>query len=432
MSNGLRVLIVGSGGREHALAWKVAQSPRLGQLFVAPGNAGTAALAENVPLAADDVPGLSAWAARHAIDLVIVGPEVALAAGLADALRAAGVLVFGPSQAAAEIESSKAFAKDFMARHRLPTAAYATFSDFYAAIGHLLGVDFEQGGVVIKASGLAAGKGVIMPTCADDAEAALREIMLDHAFGAAGDLVVIEERLSGEEVSLLAFSDGVTVKAMLPAQDHKRIGDGDTGLNTGGMGAYAPAPVCPPALVAALTRDVLQPAISGMAAEGRPFVGVLYAGFMLTPTGPKLLEFNCRFGDPETQALLPLLESDLLEVALACTQGRLAEVDVRWKPGAAACVVMAAPGYPGAYPSGTPISGLERQPEQAVVFHAGTKFVDGQVVTAGGRVLGVTGWGADLPAALGHAYAAVAGVQFDGAQFRHDIGGRALRRLEAR
>ncbi|MCC7359147.1 MAG: phosphoribosylamine--glycine ligase [Anaerolineales bacterium] len=428
----MRVLVVGSGGREHALAWKVAQSPRLGRLFVAPGNAGTAALAENVSLAADDVPGLTAWAARHGIDLVIVGPEAALAAGLADALRAAGVPVFGPTRAAAEIEASKAFAKDFMARHGLPTAAYGIFTDFYAAIGYLLGVDFEQGGVVIKASGLAAGKGVMVPTCADDAEAAVREIMLDHAFGAAGDVVIIEERLSGEEISLLAFSDGVTVKPMLPAQDHKRIGDNDTGPNTGGMGAYAPAPACPPELVAALTRDILQPAISGLAAEGRPFVGVLYAGFMLTPTGPKLLEFNCRFGDPETQALLPLLDSDLLEVALACTQGRLAEVDVRWKAGAAACVVLAAPGYPGAYPSGAPISGLAGPFDQAVVFHAGTRLANDQVITAGGRVLGVTGWDADLPAALRRAYAAVECIHFSGAQFRRDIGGRALRRLEAR
>jgi phosphoribosylamine---glycine ligase len=424
-------LIVGSGGREHALAWKVAASPLLGQLFVAPGNAGTAALAENVPLAADDVPGLTAWAVAHAIDLVIVGPEVALAAGLADALRAAGVPVFGPSQAAAEIESSKAFAKDFMRRHGLPTAAYATFTDFYDAIGHLLGVDFEQGGVVIKASGLAAGKGVIVPDCADDAEAALRDIMLDHAFGAAGDLVVIEERLSGEEVSLLAFSDGVTVRPMLPAQDHKRLGDGDLGPNTGGMGAYAPAPVCPPEMVAALTREVLVPAIAGLATEGRPFVGVLYAGFMLTATGPKLLEFNCRFGDPETQALLPLLDSDLLEIALACTQGRLAEVDVRWKAGSAACVVMAAPGYPGAYPQGLPITGLAGPFEQAAVFHAGTRLNAGQVVTAGGRVLGVTGWGDDLPTALQHAYAAVDAIHFDGAQFRRDIGGRALRGVSA-
>ncbi len=431
MAAGLRVLIVGGGGREHALAWKVAPSPLLGKLFVAPGNAGTATLAENVPLAADDVPGLTAWAADHAIDLVIVGPEISLAAGLADALRAAAIPVFGPSQAAAEIESSKAFAKDFMRRHGLPTAAYATFTDFYDAVGHLLAVDFDRAGVVIKASGLAAGKGVIVPDCADDAEAALRDIMLDHAFGAAGDVVVIEERLTGDEVSLLAFSDGVTVRPMLPAQDHKRLGDGDAGPNTGGMGAYAPAPVCPPALVAALTRDILVPAIAGLAAEGRPFVGVLYAGFMLTPTGPKLLEFNCRFGDPETQALLPLLDSDLLEIILACTQGRLAEVDVRWKPGAAACVVMAAPGYPGAYPNGLPIAGLAGPFADAAAFHAGTRLEGEQVVTAGGRVLGVTGWGADLPAALHHAYQAVDAIHFDGAQFRRDIGGRALRGVGA-
>jgi len=431
MALALRVLIVGSGGREHALAWKIAPSPLLGRLFVAPGNAGTAALAENVPLAADDVPGLTAWSVAHAIDFVIVGPEVALAAGLADALRAAGIAVFGPSQAAAEIESSKAFAKDFMRRHGLPTAAYTTYTDFYAAVGHLLGVDFDHGGVVIKASGLAAGKGVIVPDCADDAEAALRDIMLDHAFGAAGDQVVIEERLEGEEVSLLAFSDGVTVRPLLPAQDHKRLGDGDLGPNTGGMGAYAPAPVCPPDLVATLTADILVPAIAGLAAEGRPFVGVLYAGFMLTAAGPKLLEFNCRFGDPETQAILPLLDSDLLEILLACTEGRLAAVDVRWKPGAAACVVLAAPGYPGHYPTGLPITGLSSPFAQAAVFHAGTQADGEQVVTAGGRVLGVTGWGADLPAALAHAYQAVDHIHFDGQQYRRDIGGRALRGVGA-
>jgi phosphoribosylamine--glycine ligase len=423
----MRVLIVGSGGREHALAWKAAQSPRLDRLYVAPGNAGTSQVAENVPIPADAGPALVDWAAANAIDLVLIGPEGPLAAGLADALAARGLRAFGPSRAAAEIEASKAFAKDFMRRHGIPTAGYAAFNDFHDAIGHLLAVDFERGGVVIKASGLAAGKGVVVPGCADEAEAAVREMMLDGAHGAAGETVVIEERLAGEEVSLLAFSDGTTVRPMLPAQDHKRLRDGDQGPNTGGMGAYAPAPICPPAVVEALTATVLQPTVDGLRAEGRPFVGVLYAGLMLTNDGPRVLEFNCRFGDPETQALMPLLESDLLEVAAACVEGRLAEFDVRWRPGAAACVVLAAEGYPGGYGTGDVIQGLDEAHEQAVVFHAGTRREGDDTLTAGGRVLGVTGWGDDLPAALEHGYAAASGVYFRGRQFRSDIGQRALR-----
>lgn len=423
----MRVLIIGSGGREHALAWKVAQSPRVSLLFVAPGNAGTEALAggqratvRNVPIPAEDSHALVGFAREHGVDLTIVGPEAPLAAGLADDLRAAGLRVFGPSKAAAEIESSKVFAKAFMARHGIPTARYAAFTDFDEAVGHLRKVDYP---VVIKASGLAAGKGVILPDCADDAETALRQIMLDREFGAAGDAVVIEERLTGEEVSLLAFADGLIVRPMPPAQDHKRLLDGDLGPNTGGMGAYAPAPVCPPLLVEALTRAFLQPAIDGLRAEGRPFVGVLYAGLILTPAGPRSLEFNCRFGDPETQALLPLLESDLLEIAEACVEGRLAEVEVCWKPGAAACVVVASEGYPGKYPIGREIQGLDARPENAVVFHAGTKRDGDRVVTAGGRVLGVTGWGRNVEAALQRAYQALDGVRFEGMQWRQDIGG---------
>jgi phosphoribosylamine--glycine ligase len=287
----------------------------------------------------------------------------------------------------------------------------------------LLSVDYP---IVIKASGLAAGKGVILPDCADDAEAALRSIMLNKEFGTAGDEVIIEERLSGPEVSLLAFSDGFTARPMPPAQDHKRIFDNDQGPNTGGMGAYAPAPICPPALVEELTRSILQPTIDGLREEGKPFVGVLYAGLMLTAAGPRVLEYNCRFGDPETQAILPLLDSDPLDVVEACVNGRLAEVEVTWKQGAAACVVMASEGYPGQYPGGREIHGLDASFDQAVVFHAGTKMNEGKVVTAGGRVLGVTGLGSDFREAIEKAYQAVGQIEFEGMQYRKDIGRRAL------
>jgi phosphoribosylamine--glycine ligase len=417
----VKVLIVGSGGREHAIAWKVLQSPRLAQLFVAPGNAGTAAY--NIPIKAEDIPALATFATDQQIDLVIIGPEGPLAIGLADALRAAGRSVFGPSQAAAQIEASKAFSKDFMQRHNLPTARFATFTEYREALKHLLSVDYP---IVIKASGLAAGKGVILPDCADDAEAALRSIMLSKEFGAAGDEVIIEERLSGEEVSLLAFTDGVTVKPMPPAQDHKRIFDNDQGPNTGGMGAYAPAPILPPALVEEYTRSILQPTIDGLRTEGKSFVGVLYAGLMLTADGPRVLEYNCRFGDPETQAILPLLKTDLIDITEACATGTLNQIAIQWKQGAAACVVIASEGYPGQYPGGCEIHGLSRPLKDAVIFQAGTKLSEGKVVTAGGRVLGVTGFGDNFREAIDHAYQAVGKIEFKGMQYRTDIGYKAL------
>ncbi|MGB8647772.1 MAG: phosphoribosylamine--glycine ligase [Anaerolineae bacterium] len=430
----MNILIMGSGGREHALAWKVAQSARCERLYVAPGNAGTALLAKNVNLPQDGT-AIARFALDKQIDLVLIGPEGPLAAGLADELQAEGIRVFGPSRAAAAIEASKSFSKAFMERHHIPTARYATFTHFELALRHLLQVDYP---IVIKASGLAAGKGVILPDCADDAEKALRSIMIDREFGAAGDEVVIEERLEGEEVSVLAFTDGVTVKPLPPAQDHKRLLDGDEGLNTGGMGAYAPAPACPPDLVQEIVATVLQPAVDGLRTEAKPFVGVLYAGMMLTAQGPRVLEFNCRLGDPETQALLPLLESDLLDIALACTEGRLADVDIRWRSGAAACVVLAAPGYPDQYPSGLEINGLDlsvatdRVDEGIVVFHAGTRQDQGRIFTAGGRVLGVTGWGADLTHALDRAYTAINHIQFEGMQYRRDIGEKGLKRIAPR
>lgn len=416
----MRVLIVGSGGREHALAWKVAQSPRLTQLLVAPGNAGTQEY--NVDVAASDIPRLVELATQRKIDLAIIGPEVPLAAGLSDALADVGVRSFGPSSLAAEIESSKAFSKSFMQRHNIPTARFEVFTDYQVARAHLAAIDYP---VVVKASGLAAGKGVVVPETWEEAMSALDDIMLAREFGAAGDEVVIEERLSGEEVSLLCFTDGHTIEVMPPAQDHKRLLDGDRGPNTGGMGAYAPAAVCPPELAQQLAREVLQTAVDGLSAEGRPFVGVLYAGLMLTAEGPRVLEYNCRFGDPETQALLPLLASDLLTIAEACVEGRLSGTEVKWNDGASACVTLAAAGYPGEYAKGRVISGADGPFTHAVVFHAGTNSSSEGLLTSGGRVMGVTGWGDTIGESLMHAYAAVDQIRFEGMQFRTDIGWRA-------
>jgi phosphoribosylamine--glycine ligase/phosphoribosylaminoimidazole synthetase len=422
----MKVLLIGSGGREHALAWKIAQSPRLAALWVAPGNAGTCQHGMNVPIAAENAAELVHFAYSKAVDLVIIGPEAPLAAGLADNLRAMSLRTFGPSQAAAQIEASKAFAKAFMERHGIPSPRSATFTDYTAARAYLRkSVTGGRPSVVIKASGLAAGKGVIVPNTLAEAEAALHTIMVEHGLGSAGNEVILEERLSGEEVSLLAFTDGVTVRGMPPAQDHKRLLDGDRGPNTGGMGAYAPAPVCPPELAEAIARMVLQPTVDGLRAEGMPFVGVLYAGMMLTADGPRVLEFNCRFGDPETQAILPLLDTDFLDIAEACVTGRLHEIDIRWKPGAAACVVLASQGYPGKPATGRLVSVKLGETGNVVVFHAGTKLQADHVATSGGRVLGVTGMGEDLPAALAAAYRAVETIHFEGMQWRKDIGWRA-------
>jgi len=415
----MKVLIIGSGGREHALAWKVAQSPRLTKLYIAPGNPGTAALGENIAIKVDNHAGLAQLCKEKAIDLVVVGPEGPLAVGLGDDLHAAGFKVFGPSKRAAEIEASKTFSKAFMVRHHIPTARYEAFTDFDAALRHLHQVDYP---VVIKASGLAAAKGVLVPETSAEAESALRQVMLDREFGSAGDEVVIEERLSGPEVSLIAFCDGNVARAMVPAQDHKRVFDGDQGPNTGGMGAYAPVPVCPPEMAAELTRAILQSAVDGLRAEGRPFIGALYAGLMLTADGPRVIEFNCRFGDPETQVILPLLDSDILDIFEACADGRLADVDIRWKDGAAACVVLASGGYPGKYASGHEITGLEAESPNAFIFHAGTKLSDGKIVTAGGRVLCVSGWGDSIREALDAAYAAIKPISFEGMHYRNDIG----------
>ncbi len=423
-----RVLIIGRGGREHALAWKLAQSPRAAQVWVAPGNGGTALAGgkiANADLPESDFAALIDFARRNRVSLTVVGPEAPLADGIVDAFQGAGLRCFGPSRAAAQIEASKAFAKDFMARHGIPTARYATFTHFEAALDHLRQLDYP---VVLKASGLAAGKGVILPASPDEAEDALRQIMVDREFGAAGDQVVIEERLAGPEASVLAWSDGKTVALMPAAQDHKRVFDGDQGPNTGGMGAYAPAPLMTPALLDEVRRTVLQPAIDGLAAEGMPYIGVLYAGMMLTAHGPKTLEFNCRFGDPETQVILPLLESDPLDVIDACLAGRLADLELRWRPGAAATVVAASEGYPGSYPKERVISGVADAASLpgVAVFHAGTRLAEGgRLLTDGGRVLAVTGVGGGLTAALARAYAGMERVHFQGIHFRRDIGAKA-------
>ncbi len=419
----MNVLIIGSGGREHAIAWKVAQSPKLSKLYIAPGNPGTAECGENVALDISNHAAVIQFCREKQVDLVIVGPETPLAEGIADALTGAGIRCFGPLKAAAQIEASKVFSKHFMARHGIPTARYATFTKLADAMAHLEQIDYP---VVIKASGLAAGKGVILPETKTEAESVLREMLEGGAFGAAGSEVVIEERMRGPEVSLMAFTDGKTVVPMLPAQDHKRIFDGDQGPNTGGMGAYAPTPIFTVDLMDEALEIVLKPTVSGLRLEGTPFVGVLYAGLMLTPDGLRVLEFNCRFGDPETQAVLPLLETDLVEVAEACVDGNLAETDVRWGAGASVSVVLASKGYPEKAESGQFIS-IGGLPEGVVCFHAGTKTdADGRLRTAGGRVLGVTAWAQNLSEAVKAAYAAAGQVHFDGMQFRKDIARRAL------
>jgi phosphoribosylamine--glycine ligase len=419
----MKILIIGSGGREHALAWKIAQSPRVDEVVVAPGNGGTA---NRTDINVTDFAALRQFVATNAIDLTLVGPEVPLSLGIVDDFAARGLKIWGPSRAAAQLEASKAFAKDFMQRHNIPSGGFATFTKFDSARDYLLA---QTEPIVIKASGLAAGKGVILPETPGEAEATLRDIMLDKQFGAAGDEVLIEERLTGPEVSVFAFCDGQTALLMPTAQDHKRAFNNDEGPNTGGMGAYAPAPICSPALLAEIDQTVIRPTLAGLAAEGSPYVGVLYAGLMLTPAGPRVLEFNCRFGDPETQVLLPLLQSDLLEIVERSVEGRLTGLELEWADACAATVVLASGGYPGSYDKGKVIRGLDEAAEQAgvTIFHAGTaRRGDDALVTAGGRVLNVTGVAADLPSALARAYEGIKHIHFDDMHYRTDIGWRAV------
>lgn len=424
------VLVVGGGGREHALAWKLAQSPKVSRVLVAPGNAGTAIepLCENVAVAAEDVDGLLALADREAVALTVVGPEAPLAAGIVDRFRDAGLKCFGPTAAGAQLESSKAFAKAFMERHGIPTAAYAEFTDTDAALTYLR----EQGApIVIKADGLAAGKGVVVAQTLEQAEAAVRDMLDDGSFGAAGAKVVIEEFLPGEEASFIVMAAGDAVVEFASSQDHKPALDGDRGPNTGGMGAYSPAPVVTPDIHATIRRDVIDRALAGFAADGIEYLGFLYAGLMIDPDGGvKVLEFNCRLGDPETQPLLSRLDSDLFDLCLAAVDGHLGLMSARWNPQAALGVVMAAGGYPGAYDKGQVIEGLEAAAGTgAKVFHAGTALdADGQVVTAGGRVLCVTALGDDVAAAQAGAYAAADKICWEGVHLRRDIGAKAIAR----
>ncbi len=415
----MRVLVIGSGGREHALTWKLAQSPRVSALYVAPGNGGTAKLAENVSMAATDVEGLVAFAREQEIDLTVVGPEAPLVAGLVDAFEAEGLRAFGPRAAAARLEGSKAFAKEFMFAEGIPTGVAAIFDDYEATRAYLRRQELP---VVVKASGLAAGKGVFVCATLEEAETALQEIMVERRFGDAGEHVLIEECLVGEETSILAFTDGTTVVPLLPARDYKPLEDGDAGPNTGGMGGYAPAPL-PSGTVAAVVNRVLQPAVDGMRRRGTPYVGVLYAGLMLTAQGPRVLEFNCRFGDPETQVLLPLLETDLVEIALASIEGRLHELAIRWSAEVTATVVMASGGYPVAYEKGKPITGVAETATlpHVAVFQAGTRCEGDALLTDGGRVLAATAWAENLAAARARAYAAVNKIDFEGAYYRTDI-----------
>ena len=423
----MRVLLVGGGGREHALAWKLAQSPRITSLIAAPGNPGIAGHARCVPVKDSAIDELVALATRERVDLVVVGPELPLALGLADRMRAAGLPVFGASQAAARIESSKVFAKDLMARHGIPTAAYRAFARADAARAYCR----ELGApVVVKADGLAAGKGAIVCPRLEDADRAIALCLEESAFGDAGRTVVVEEFMVGEELSFFALSDGMSALALGAAQDHKTVYDGDQGLNTGGMGAYSPAPVLDRALEERVMAEIVRPTIAAMAKEGCPYQGALYVGLMITATGPRVVEFNCRFGDPECQALMPRLGEDVLPLLEAVAAGRGLPVDVAWRPEAAVCVVASSGGYPGAYRTGVPIAGLDEAERLGgvTVFQAGTAERDGRLVTAGGRVLGVTALGTGVPAAIDRAYEAMERIRFAGMHFRRDIGRRAVHR----
>ncbi|EGJ08721.1 phosphoribosylamine--glycine ligase [Rubrivivax benzoatilyticus] len=416
----MKVLVIGGGGREHALAWKLAQSPRVQHVYVAPGNGGTAADARLRNVAITDPAALADFVVAEKVALTVVGPEAPLAAGVVDVFRARGLRIFGPTRAAAQLESSKAFAKDFMKRHGIPTARYESFTEAAAAHAY---VDAQGAPIVVKADGLAAGKGVVVAMTLDEAHAAI-----DTMLGIPGGRVVIEEFMEGEEASFIVVADGTTVLPLATSQDHKRIFDGDRGPNTGGMGAYSPAPVVTPNVHAKVMQEIIQPTLAGMAKDGHPFTGFLYAGLMIDAQGqPRTVEFNCRLGDPEAEVILMRLKTDLVELLLAATEAKLADVALQWDRRVALGVVMAAAGYPAEPRAGDVISGLPAEREDLVVFHAGTKVVDGQTVTSGGRVLCVTALGDSVRLAQQRALEGVHAIAFDGAQWRNDIGHRAIR-----
>jgi len=425
----MKILLIGSGGREHALAWKISQSPRVTKLYCAPGNPGIAELAECIDLSADNIPGLKDFAVQNKIDLTIVGPEVPLTLGIVDEFETAGLKIFGPAKAAARLEGSKQFAKKIMHKYKIPTAKYETFTDAQKALEY---VYMSKLPVVIKADGLAAGKGVTVAISLVEAKRAINAALKDKVFGEAGAQIIIEEFLAGEESSLLAFCDGKNFVPMVSAQDHKAVYDGDKGPNTGGMGAYSPAPVVTDAALKQINETVFRPMLDAMAKEGAPYKGVLYAGLMLTEDGPKVIEFNCRFGDPETQAVLPRLQTDIIDIFEACIAGKLDTQNIVWTDSAAVCVVLAADGYPGKYTKGLEISGIDaaKALPDTYIFHAGTAMQDGKLVTAGGRVLGVTALGADIKTAVKNAYKAAEQITFAGLHKRKDIGQKALARLK--
>jgi len=423
----MKVLVIGGGGREHALVWKLAQSRHIDKIYCTPGNAGIAEMAECIEVG-PDFDALIDFVKYNWIDITIVGPEEPLSRGIVDAFEKEGRKILGPTKAAAQLEWSKVFSKDFMRRHRIPTADYKVFTSYIHARDY---VRMKGAPTVIKADGLAAGKGVVVASTVDEAEAAIDLIMKDHAFGAAGDKVIVEDCLVGEEASFMVFTDGTTIVPMASSQDHKRVYDNDKGPNTGGMGAYSPAPVITDELQQVVIDTVMRPTIEGLKAEGIKYKGVLYAGLMICKGKPYVLEFNCRLGDPETQPVLFRLDSALVDIAMAIAEERLAEVPVVWKPESAVCVVLASEGYPGSYPKGRVISGLDtaKGRENSYVFHAGTAFDDNHAfVTNGGRVLGVTALGADIAQARDRAYAAVKEISFEGMHYRKDIAHRALRK----
>ena len=425
----MKILVVGSGGREHTLVWKIAQSPRVDKIYCAPGNGGIAQIAECVPLDVMEFDKLIAFARENDIDLTIVGPENPLCAGIVDEFKKAGLRAFGPTMRGAQLEGNKVFAKEMMRKYNIPTAEYREFDDSSEAVAYLRDVGAP---IVVKAYGNAMGKGVSVCQTVEEAEAFVKKCLVESAFGDAGDRIIIEECLVGEEASLLAFTDGKTVLPMDSAQDHKPIYDGDKGPNTGGMGAYSPAPVVTDQLYKLIYKEVLEKVVQGLASEGIDYRGIVYAGIMITSEGPKVLEFNARFGDPETQALLPRLETDLVEIMEACVDGSLDSIELKWTSKSAVCVVMASGGYPGPYEKGKVIHGLDKASEvpETIVFHAGTVVRDNSILTSGGRVLGVTSLDDTLEGAITAVYSAVDMIHFEKVQYRTDIGAKALTRMK--